>query len=511
MEDDRTPAGDVSSAPKAGQVHRAEAGEDVATVPGRVRGAGDAGSARPQPARTRGRGAGRRVRFERDSLAQVLALVRSGRAVTRQEIEATSGLGRAVVADRIATLIARGLVEDGELGASTGGRAPRHVRFRATAGHLLVSSVGTTTLGVGLVDLTGRLLVEHHEPVDAALGAEKTLDRVDALFDWMLEEHPEARDIWGIGLAVPGLVELPSGRLGGRASLHLMPGWQDYPVVRHLSGRFGAPVFMDNEVHLMALGELHVGRGTGSSDLLFVKIGTGISAGLCSDGKVHRGAHGFAGDIGHVAVSDDATVICRCGNTGCLEALVGGAAIAREAQRGAREGRSAYLADVLAAGLPITATQVGMAANRGDPFSIELLSRCGRLVGETLATLVNAYNPSLVVVGGGVSQAGEILIAAMREAIYRRSRSLATQNLQIVRAEMGRTAGLVGAALAVVDELFAVDYLKSWIDHGSPARHPDAPGVTTGRREAGAAGRPPRGHPAPRGEPAVHDVARVSG
>lgn len=477
---------------------------------GRAGGTGEAGTTRPLPAPTRFRGAGRRIRFERDSLAQVLTLVRSGRAVTRQAIEATSGLGRAVVADRIATLMARGLVEDGDLGVSTGGRAPRHVRFRATAGHLLVGSLGTTILSVGLVDLSGRLLVEHHEPADVTLGAERALDRVDALFDWMLEEHPEARDIWGIGLAVPGLVELPNGRLGARAALHLMPGWQDYPILRRLSGRFGAPAFVDNEAHLMALGELHAGRGSGSSDLLFVKIGTGISAGLCSDGKVHRGAHGFAGDIGHVAITDDATVICRCGNSGCLEALVGGAALAREAQLAAADGRSRYLADVLAAGLPITATQVGMAANRGDRFSIELLSRCGRLVGETLATLVNAYNPTMVIVGGGVSQAGEILIAAIREAIYRRSRSLATQNLQIVRAELGRTAGLIGAALAVVDELFSPDYLKSWIDNGSPARHPDAPGGAPVRREASPGNRPAHARSGSRSETAVLDLARVN-
>ena len=272
-----------------------------------------------------------------------------------------------------------------------------------------------------------------------------------------------------------------------------MPGWREYPVARHLGSRFGAPVWMDNEVHLMTLGEFHAGRGVGTSDLLFVKIGTGISAGLCSNGRVHRGAHGFAGDIGHVAVADDASVLCRCGNTGCLEALAGGSAIAREAHEAATSGRSPYLAEVLAGGRQISATHVGMAANRGDPFSIELLSRSGRLVGETLATLVNAYNPSMVVVGGGVAQAGEILISAMREALYRRSRSLTTQSLQIVRAEMGRTAGLVGAALAVADELFAPEYLRSWIDQGSPGHHPEAAGGTTtrrGQRELGPAGAP---------------------
>lgn len=510
MQDHRTSSRDVSSAKAAGHALREGAGEDAA-VPGRVGRIGEPGSTRPGPVRGRGRGIGRRVRFERDSLAMVVGLVRSGRAGTRQEIEAMSGLGRAVVADRVATLITRGLIEEGELGASTGGRAPRHVRFRATAGHLLVASLGTTTLGVGLADLAGRLLVEHHEPADSTLGAETTLDRVDALFDWMLEEHPEARDIWGIGLAVPGLVELPNGRLSPRAALHLMPGWHDYPVARRLGVRFGSPVWVDNEVHLMALGELHAGRGHGASDLLFVKIGTGISAALCSEGKVHRGAHGFAGDIGHVAISEDSSVICRCGNTGCLESLAGGAAIARAARQAAESGRSPYLADLLASGRPITAAQVGMAANRGDPISIELLTRSGRLVGETLATLVNAYNPSLVVVGGGVAQAGEILIAAIREALYRRSRSLATRNLQIVRAEMGRTAGLVGAALAVVDELFAPDYLRSWIDQGSPARHPEQAAGATARGEAATPGRPSRGRSRSQGEAPVHDLARVAG
>ncbi len=433
------------------------------------------------------------MRAERDSLALVLTLLRSGKAGTRQEIERISGLGRAVVADRVATLIARGLVEEGDLAASTGGRAPRQIRFTATAGHVLVASLGTTTLGVGLADLSGRLLVEHHEPGDITLGPEHALGRLDALFDWMLDEHPSARDVWGIALSVPGPVELAGGRLGSRPVLHLMPGWQDYPVREHLANRYGARVWVDNEVHLMALGELRAGRGIGADGLLFLKIGTGIGAALCSDGQVHRGAHGYAGDIGHVAVTDDSTVMCTCGNTGCLEALAGGAAIARGAQAAAQDGRSPYLAGLLAAGRTITAADVGMAAHRGDPFSVELLATCGRLIGGTLATVVNAYNPSLVVVGGGVAQAGEILLAAIREALYRRSRSLATQDVHIVPSEMGKTAGLVGAALAVVDELFAWDNLRSWIDQGSPTHRTDAgDGVRQQRKEAHAPGATPR-------------------
>lgn len=412
----------------------------------------------------------RKARAERDTLAQVLFLIRDSGAATRQEIERSSGLSRAVVVDRLATLTARGLVEEGELGESTGGRAPRRVRFKATAGHVLVASLGTTTLSVGLADLSGRLLFEHHELADIGLGAEQTLDRVEELFDWMLEEHTAVREPWGIGLALPGVIEPTNGRLDSHPILHLLPGWGDYPAGDRLSKKFGAPVLIENEVHMMALGELRAGRGTDSDDLVFVKIGTGISAGVCLEGRLHRGAHGCAGDIGHVAVSDDEEVVCRCGNTGCLEALAGGAVIAREAQLGAEEGRSRYLEEVIASGRPVTSADVGIAAQRGDPFCIELLSRSGRMVGATLATVVAAHNPSLVVVGGGVAQAGEILVAAIREALYRRSRSLATRDLHIVRSEMGKTAGLVGATLAVTDELFSWDYLRSWIDVGSPAK-----------------------------------------
>jgi predicted NBD/HSP70 family sugar kinase len=418
-------------------------------------------------------GGRRGVRAERDSLALVLELVRKGRAGTRQEIERTSGLGRAVVADRISTLLGTGLLVEGELAASTGGRAPRQVRFASDAGHVLVASLGSTTLGVGLADLSGRLLVEHHEAGDIAVGAERSIGRIEALFDWILGEHAGARDVWGIGLSIPGPVEHANGRLASKPVLHL-PGWQDFPVREQLTGRYGARVWIDSEVHLMALGELRAGRGVGSDDLLFVKVGTEISAGLCSSGRVHRGAHGYAGDIGHISVMDDSAVICRCGNTGCLEALAGGGAISREAQVAAHDGRSEYLAAKAAGGSAITAADVGMGAHRGDPFCVELLSHAGGLIGGTLAAVVNAYNPSFIVVGGGVAQAGEILLAAMREALYRRSRSLATQNLQIVRSEMGKTAGLVGAALAVIDELFVPETVRGWIEQGSPTRRAES-------------------------------------
>ena len=408
----------------------------------------------------------RRGGGELDSLATVLRMIRSGAAGTRHEIERLSGLGRAVIADRLATLNDLGLVENGDLGPSQGGRAPRQVRFRGEAGYVLVGAVGNMSLGVGLADLSGRLIVEHHERSGIGIGADNTLNRLEELFDWILSEHPDVHDVWGIGLAVTGPVELPNGPAGSESVLHLAPEWAEHPVAERLGNRFNTSVWVDNDAHLMALGELRAGRGVGRQDLLFLKVGTGISVGLCSEGQIHRGARGYAGDIGHTVVAEDGP-LCRCGNVGCLEAMAGGVALAREANA-ATDGRSSYMTQLAATGRQLTAADVGMGAYHNDRFCIEVLSRCGKLLGGTLATLVNGYNPSLVVVGGGVAQAGEILLAAMREALYRRSRSLATREVTIVRSELGRTAGLLGAAYAVIDDLFSWDQLRAWIGDGRP-------------------------------------------
>jgi len=294
---------------------------------------------------------------------------------------------------------------------------------------------------------------------------------VEEMFDELFAARSAADPpIWGIAIGVPGPVEFATGR---PSAPPIMPGWDGYPVRDRLAARYDVPVWVDNEVNLMALGELRSGLAHGERDLVYVKIGTGIGAGLVSGGRLHRGAQGCAGDIGHVAVVDDPTIICRCGNVGCLEAVAGGAALARAGHAAATSGRSPYLAELLTAARPIEARDIAVAADHGDPFSVDLLTRSGQLVGRTLATLVNFYNPSLVVIGGGVSQAGDGLLAAIRQAVYRRSLPLATRDLRIVRSSSYDRVGLVGAAAVVVDELFSRDLLGRWIDQASPAGHPE--------------------------------------
>ncbi|MCU1607205.1 MAG: sugar kinase [Modestobacter sp.] len=406
-----------------------------------------------------------------DGLVTVLDLVRGGRARSRPELARLSGLGRGAVTQRVAQLLDSGLLVESDLGRSTGGRPPRELSVWAEAGLVLVAPLGATHIAAGVTDLTGRLLASVVEPADIAAGPEKTLARVEELFDDLLAHDSVPRaPVYGIGVGLPGPVEFATGTV---VNPPIMPGWDGYQVRNRLSERFAVPVWVDNDVNLSALGELRMGAAQGEQVVIYVKIGTGIGAGLVSDGRLHRGADGAAGDIGHVTVDAASGIVCRCGNVGCLEALAGGAALARDGAEAAAEGRSRYLEGVLADGRSIDAAEVALAAQHGDAVSVELLNRSGRLVGETLATLVNFFNPSLILLGGGLALAGDLLLASVRETVYRRSLPLATRDLRIVRSTLTPDPALPGAAHMVLDELFSRHRLGRWLPAGSPAGRPE--------------------------------------
>jgi len=408
----------------------------------------------------------------RQDLAAILRLVRSGDAETRQDIERRTGLGRALVADRLSTLISLGLVEEGELGAPQGGRAPRLLRFRTQAGLVLVAFLDRTAIGVGVADLSGRLVSEHYEAADLAQGPEQILQRVCTLFDWVLEQHQDDRDVWGIGVAVPGPLEIRGGVGEAAPVLNFNPAWQRYPFVPTLVKRYGAPVRLRSNVEAMALGEMAAGSGSGVADMIFVKLGQGIAAAIISDGELHCGAQGGAGLLGHMQADPESDELCSCGNRGCLEVVAGGGVLARAGLAAAREGRSPLLAEALEANGKVTMTDVGLASQHGDPASAELMARAGRTIGKALAAATNLFNPALIVLGGRMAQYGDTLLAAIRETVYRQSHPLVTRDLQIVRSRMGNSGGLLGAAFAVVDDYFSEDVLRRWVALGTPLREP---------------------------------------
>ena len=413
-----------------------------------------------------------------DPFVTVLDEIRLGRSSSRSELVARTGLGRAIVARRVQELIDRGLVTEGAVGPSTGGRPPRQLAFRADAGHVLVADLGATSIDVAVTSLDGRILGHHDEPARIEDGPERGLDRVDALFGSLLRTTQDIPGrLWGIGIGVPGPVEFESGR---PISPPIMPGWDGYPIRDRFTKRYGAPVWVDNDVNLLALGEWRSGVAAGHDNVVVVKIGTGIGAGIISDGRLHRGAQGSAGDVGHIQVTDDPSVVCRCGNTGCLEALAGGAAIGRAGEAGALEGTSARLRAALDQHGGLSAEDVARAASQGDPVAIALLQSAGRRVGSMLASVVNFFNPSLIVIGGGVANSPDQLMAAIRDSIDGRSLPLATRDLSIQRSSLGGLAGVIGASSMVVDQVFSRTSIARWIEAGDPASIPNLPLLRAG-------------------------------
>jgi predicted NBD/HSP70 family sugar kinase len=401
------------------------------------------------------------------SLLEILELVRSGQAVTRPDLARATQFGRAVVSRRLDQLLELGLVSEGDRLAVPRGRSPRGLQFNTGCGHVLCADIGARSMFVGLADLGGQILEQVRIEHDIGLGPEQTLKTLCVEFDKLLAAATDAgRQLWAVGLGVPGPIEHSTGLA---VSPPIMPGWSDIDVRRCLQERYGVPVWVDNDVNVMALGELRGGTAVHQRDVVVVKLSTGIGAGLISNGVLHRGAQGSAGDIGHVKVSDDPAIVCRCGNTGCLEALASGWALGRQGQELVDRGESPFLLE-RTAGRPVTGDDVVDGALSGDYSCMKLMSDSARLVGDTLALIVNFYNPALILLGGRLMAAGDAYLATVRNIVYSRSLPLATRELVIGKVGLGSGSALLGAAALALQEIFAPEYFADWAGSRSVPR-----------------------------------------
>jgi predicted NBD/HSP70 family sugar kinase len=368
----------------------------------------------------------------------ILQLIRSGQATTRADLAALTGLARSTVAQRVDALIAHRLLVARGDSQSTGGRPPTTLTFNHGAGVVLSGDLGATHSRVGVTDLGGQVLAQTTRDIAIAEGPDTVLGWLESAFDGLLAEIGRgAADVRGVGVGLPGPVAFATGQ---PVNPPIMPGWDRYPLGDRLSRRYGVPALVDNDVNIMAVGE-HWSNWRDEAFLLFVKIGTGIGSGIVAGGHVHRGADGAAGDIGHIHVPDHDDIVCRCGNRGCLEAFAGGGAMATRLRE---------------LGLVThTSRDVVDRVRAGRPEAVQLIREAGRTIGGVLATCVNMLNPAVIVIGGDVARADEPLMAGIREVVYRRSLPLATGGLRIVRSQLDDGAGVVGAAVMVLEEVLA--------------------------------------------------------
>ncbi|GAA3426763.1 ROK family protein [Streptosporangium nondiastaticum] len=368
----------------------------------------------------------------------LLKILRDGQARTRAELVQLTGLARSTLGQRLDALVSQRWVVPAEEAISSGGRPAVAFTFNRSARVVLAADLGATHARVAVTDLGTEVLAERAAEVPIDRGPEETLRWLQRTFEEMLAESGHTvGEVCGIGVGLPGPVEHSSGR---PVNPPIMPGWDGFPVPEWLGERLGAPVLVDNDVNIMALGE-HWAARPEADHLIFVKVGTGIGCGIISDRRLHRGAQGAAGDIGHIQVSPTLDVVCRCGNRGCLEAVASGAAVAarlREAGVEATGGRD-----------------IVRLVRSGNTQAVQLIRQAGREIGEVLASIVNFFNPSVIVVGGDVAEAGEQILAGLREVIYSRSLPLATQHLTITASDLGDRAGVIGAAVMVIEHVLA--------------------------------------------------------
>lgn len=379
-----------------------------------------------------------------NGVSQLFQLLRDGVPRTRAELAKSTGLARSTIAARVDELMRMGLITPVADAVSTGGRPPSQFALNPAAKVVIAADIGASHATVAITDLTGGILDEHSEPLDVALGPVPVLTWLVESASMLLERAGRTQaHVAAIGIGVPGPVEHSTGQ---PVNPPIMPGWDRFDIPGWLHQHIEVPVLVDNDVNTMALGERAVGW-PGTEHLMFVKIATGIGAGLIAGGRLQRGAQGVAGDIGHVQVARGGDVPCKCGNRGCLEALASGPAIARTLRAQGLEAHSG--------------NDVVDLVKRGNIEAIQAVRQAGRDIGEVLTTCVSLVNPSVIALGGSMARVGEHLIAGVREVVYTRSTPLATEHLSIVQSMTAERAGVLGASMLAVEHALSPETLAN--------------------------------------------------
>ena len=313
--------------------------------------------------------------------------------------------------------------------------------FNHRAGVVLAADLGATHSRLAVSDLAGAPLAEEAFDMDIADGPEARARQGPRALHRAARASSAARphDVRGIGIGVPGPVAFATGQ---PVNPPIMPGWDGFSIPRLVRRAATTRRCSSTTTSTSWRSGEHWAHWRDTEHLLFVKVGTGIGCGIVAGRAIHRGAQGAAGDIGHIRVAGHEDVVCRCGNVGCLEAVAGGA----RARAAARRGRARRA--------PTAATSCGSCAP-ATPRAVRMVREAGRSLGEVLAGCVNFFNPAVIVIGGDLGEAHEQLLAGVREVTFQRSLPLATRDLRTVPSRLGDRAGVVGAAIMVIEHVLA--------------------------------------------------------
>ncbi len=311
--------------------------------------------------------------------------------------------------------------------------------------------LGGTKILSAVSDSEGKMLSHDHGITPAVKGTEAVIQSITESAHRALEQaRVDISRLDAIGVGAPGLSNPETGILFTSPNL---PGWRDVPLRDILEDKLGKKTFLINDANAAALGEFYFGAARGARNFVYVTISTGIGGGIVIDGKIYTGALGAAGEVGHMTI-DDKGPLCNCGNRGCWETLASGTALAREARHRIKQGVKTRILDRADGDIEkVTAQVIHAAAVQGDSLAKELITQTGYYVGVGLANLINIFNPELIVIGGGLSNMGDLLLGPARKVAEERAFKIAFRAVRLAPAQLERDSGVLGAAAFALQEM----------------------------------------------------------
>jgi glucokinase-like ROK family protein len=387
---------------------------------------------------------------------RVLKLIRDNLSISRAEISKLSGLSAPTVSRIVESLIKEGLVEEIGRGISNGGRRPMLLKFCPDNNFIIGIDLGTTNIYGVLTNLEAEIISEEKIATRVEEGFYSVMDRTFEVIQRLERQLGKKQNrLCGIGLAVAGLINRKRNIVAFSPNFR----WHDVDIMGYLGQKTEIPIFFDNVTRVMALGELCYGVGRKYKNFICVNVGYGIGAGIIINGQSLSGIKGMAGEFGHITLEKNSRIQCYCGNFGCLEALSSGNGIARAARMELEKGAKSILFDMCEGNLNnLTAEMVAEAARKGDVVAWSVFHRAAEYLGVGISALINLFNPEAIVIGGGVTQAGDILFDTVRSTVKARALNKISRDVEILPATFGPKAAVMGAISLILQKVLNLEY-----------------------------------------------------
>jgi N-acetylglucosamine repressor len=397
---------------------------------------------------------GEKLYLKRKNIIDILLTLQRKSPISRAEIARLSNLTPATVSRAVAELHKRGIIREQGPGVSIGGRRPVLIEFNPEAFYLAGIDLGITKVISVIIDLHGNILSKAKLDIDINAGKDRIIEQMFTVTRRVFSNTNELirNKLAGIGISLSGIIDTKKGLSVFSPS---MPNWHNVPIVQLFQNEFHLPVFIENDARAMALAEARYGAGRDYDNLFCINIGHGIGSGIIINKELYRGKTLTAGEFGHMTLVPSGP-LCHCGNRGCLDVMAGGHAIAASAIRVVSSGVNTLIKELVEGDIKkITAEVVALAAKEGDDIALQLLNEVGRYLGIAIASIINLLNPELIVIGGGVSKAGEFFFEEIKNIIKKRAFTTMVKTPEIVTSSLNEDASSIGAAALVLYEIIS--------------------------------------------------------